>query len=213
MVSVMSDSINSLPSQATQPDQTDRRQSSDRNGKGLTSSVSELSPVQQQKASLNVSILETAAVIIGVKDDPLALVLSSAVERINEFLAPTLGDNAIQKGADSELDVSPEATAERIASLSTSFFNAFKEQHPGESESVVLTNFIETISSGIETGFDEARDILEGLDVLAGDTASNIDQTFDLVNEKLAAFESMINDMNSFLDSSGNDAEPLEEMS
>lgn len=212
MGSFMSDSINSVPPQPIQPDQTTSRRTSDRRGGGVATATPELTPAQQQQATLNVSILESAAVIIGVKDDPLALVLNSAIDKINEFLAPTLGDNSIQKGTDSGLDVSPEATAERIASLSTSFYSAFKAQHPEESEAEVLTNFIETISSGIETGFSEARDILDGLGVLEGDTSSNIDQTFELVQEKLAAFEAMITDLNGLSDSSGNEGEILDEL-
>jgi len=192
----MSDLLAPLSASSTRTDPVASKPGSDNSSQR----VAEMSSMQQQKASMNVSILESAAVIIGVKDDPLSLVLNSAIERINEFLAPELGENAIQKVADSGLDVSPEATAERIASLSTSFYNAFREQHPGEDEAIVLANFIETISSGIEKGFGEARDILEGLEVLEGDIASDIDQTYDLVQEKLAAFEAMILDLNELSD-------------
>ena len=193
----MSDLLSSFSANSIQADQSFARRATD----NKPQTVTEMTPAQQQKASMNVSILESAAVIIGVKDEPLSLVLNSAIERINEYLAPELGENAIQKGVDSGLDVSPEATAERIASLSTSFYAAFKEQHPGEDEATVLNSFIETISSGIEKGFGEARDILEGLDVLEGGIASDIDQTFELVQEKLAAFEAMILDMNEFTES------------
>ena len=188
----MSDSLSRIPANSIQSETNTQRRVSDQTDRR----VSDLTPSQRQKASMNVSILESAAVIIGVKDDPLSLVLSSAIDRINEFLAPELGDNAIQKAADSGLDVSPEATAERIVSLATASYDAFVERHPKEDESAVLTKFIDIISSGIEAGFNEARDILEGLDVLDGGIASNIDQTFDLVNEKLAAFDAMIRDMN-----------------
>ena len=192
----MSDLLAAFSANTTQSDPVASKPGSENTQQRVT----DLTPAQQQKATMNVSILESAAVIIGVKDDPLSLVLSSAIERINELLAPELGENAIQKVADSGLDVSPEATAERIASLSTSFYNAFREQHPGEDEATVVAKFIETISSGIEKGFGEARDILQGLDVLEGDIASDIDQTFDLVQEKLAAFEAMILDMNELSD-------------
>ena len=206
----MSESITTLPANPTRPgSQKPAHQPDTQPRQG----VAELSQVQQQKESLNVAILESAAAIIGVKDEPLALVLSSAIERINEVLAPTLGNNAIQKTASSGLDVSPEATAERIASLSTAFYSAFKAQHPGEDEVRVLTNFIQTISSGIETGFGEARDILDGLGVLEGDIASDIDQTFALVQEKLAAFEAMIIDMNDLVDTDVDASEQLESFS
>lgn len=192
----MSDSINSLSSKSIYSDQNSQKQVSDKASQDVTGATPELTAAQQQKENLNVSILESASVIIGIKDDPLALVLSSAIERINEFLTPALGENSIQKAAESRLDVSPEATAERIVSLSTVFYGEFQAQHSEEDEAAVLSNFVENISNGIETGFAEGRDILEGLGVLEGGIATNIEQTFELVQEKLAAFESMIRDKN-----------------
>ncbi|MBT3719368.1 MAG: DUF5610 domain-containing protein, partial [Gammaproteobacteria bacterium] len=44
------------------------------------------------------------------------------------------------------------------------------------------------IGGGIDQGFAEAREILDGLSVLEGDIATNIDATYDLVQEGLQAF-------------------------
>jgi hypothetical protein len=44
------------------------------------------------------------------------------------------------------------------------------------------------INGGIETGFKDARDILESLSVLDGKIASDIDSTYDLVQEGLKQF-------------------------
>jgi len=76
--------------------------------------------------------------------------------------------------------------------LSTAFYSAFKEQNPGNEESVSLKNFLDTIGGGIDNGFEQARDILEGLKVLEDEVASNIDNTYGLVHEKLSAFKAMI---------------------
>ena len=149
-------------------------------------------PEQQSKASLNVSILESTKVAIGAKNQPMALLLNTAIDKINTLLTPESCENAIQKAADANLDVTPEATASRIVGLSTAFYNAFKEQSPGDESSAVLDKFMATISEGIDQGFKEARDILEGLDVLKGDIASDIDTTYDLIQEKLSAFAMMI---------------------
>ena len=171
-----------------------QQKSAEKTSEQHSKTVAELTQAQQQKASMNVAILESAQVTIGAVDEPLSLLLKTAIDSINEVLAPELGEDAIQKAADSGLDVSPEATAERIVSLSTNFYNAFKQQHPGEDESTVLQNFIDTISGGIEKGFNEARNILEGLQVLEGDIATDIDKTFTLVQEKLAAFETAVSE-------------------
>ena len=157
-----------------------------------THDQSKLTPAQQQQASLKVSILKSTQASIGVKDQPLSLLLNTAIDKLNEILAPELGDDAIQKAADSGLDVSPEATAERIVSLSTALYSAYKEQKPEEAETQVLENFMSTIGSGIEKGFNEARDILEALEVLEGKVASDINETYKLVQNKLSAFETMM---------------------
>lgn len=73
-------------------------------------------------------------------------------------------------------------------SISTGFFELFKQQHPGESEADVLKNFMSVIGSGVDTGFKEALVILQGMGVLKGDIARNIDKTYALVQKSYADF-------------------------
>jgi len=80
-------------------------------------------------------------------------VLKTAIEGINGALQETLGDNAIQKAYDSGLDVSLEATAEGIVSLSTAFFGAYQDANPKLSQQDVLTAFVNVIRAGIDQGF------------------------------------------------------------
>ena len=151
--------------------------------------VSELAQARNTaKKELNAAILESAINVGAASGSPQALVLKAALEGINDALQATMGDNAIQNTFDSGLDVSPEATADRIVSLSTAFFGSYQKQHPELSQQEALIKFTDLISGGIDTGFSEARDILSGLSVLEGDIASNIDSTYDLVQEKLTAF-------------------------
>lgn len=139
------------------------------------------------KKALNASILEST-INVGIADSPQSLLLKTALEGINEALQATLGDNAIETAYDAGLDVSPEATADRIVSLSTAFFPSYQQQHPELAPDDALLAFSELISGGIDVGFAEARDILSNLDFLDGDIASNIDKTYDLVQQKLIAF-------------------------
>ncbi|MBL4743708.1 MAG: DUF5610 domain-containing protein [Cycloclasticus sp.] len=141
------------------------------------------------KRQLNAAILEST-ISVTAADSPNALVLKAALEGINEVLSATLGagDNAIQDAYDSGLDVSPEATAGRIVSLSTAFFSSYQVQHPGLEQGDALQSFTALIREGIDKGFSEARDILDGLSVLEGDIASNIDKTYDLVQLGLDSF-------------------------
>jgi len=141
------------------------------------------------KKELNSAIIESTVSLSSI-DSPQGLVLKAALEGINEALQESLGDNAIQNAYDAGLDVnvSPEATADRIVSLSTAFLPQYQQQHPKLSDDEARMAFTEVISGGILTGFSEAREILSGLAVLNGEIASNIDKTYDLVQEKLAAF-------------------------
>lgn len=141
------------------------------------------------KAPLNASIVQASVdVTLNAGNEPLQLLLSNVVANLNELLKPQLGENALQNAVNQ--DNTPEGTAERIVSLSTNLLGAFRAQHPGEDDTKVLNNFVATIREGIEQGFREAREILQGLGVLQGNIASNIDRTFELVQQKLDDFQS-----------------------
>lgn len=141
------------------------------------------------KQALNQAVLAASAeVSISAGNESMALLFKTAIDHLNEVLAPEFGDNAIQRAADSGLDVSPEATADRIVTLSTAFFARYQVAHPEKDLATALTDFTALIGGGIDQGFAEARDILDGLGVLEGDIASNIDKTYELVQAGLKAF-------------------------
>ncbi len=168
-----SESSNSLPAQALA-------------GKAA-SAASSASAQAQARASQNSAVLQSALTAsISAKDQPLTLLYRSAIDHLNEILEADLGANAIQNAMGQ--DNSPEATAERIVSLSTGFYEAFRARYPDEDSDAVLQRFIDTIRSGFEQGFAEASEILDGLGVLEGDIASGIQRTYDLVLEGYAAF-------------------------
>jgi len=134
--------------------------------------------------SVNVQILQASAnVSLKAGDQSLALLYRSAIDGINEVLLPELGPNAIQNIAASGIDTSPEATAERIVSLSTAFFEGYAAQHPGKDREELATKFVALIRGGFEKGFNEAKDILNGLGVLNGSIADGIQRTYELVHK------------------------------
>lgn len=149
---------------------------------------SSVTAAADRKTQQNAAILQSSLdVSIRSKNEPLALLLKSAIAGINEVLKPEFGDNAIQSAASQ--DNTPEGTAGRIVSLSTGFLAAFQQQHAGEEPGDVLTKFMTSIRSGFERGAKEAQEILKGLGVLSGDIASNIDKTLALVRQGYADFE------------------------
>lgn len=131
---------------------------------------------------MNMQILQASAeVSLKAGDQSQALLFRGAIERINELLAPTLGTDAIQ--ARMGEDNSPEATAERILSLSTGFFDAYAAQRPDDDPDQVAKDFIGLIRSGFEKGFNEAKEILQGLKVFSGGIESGVMKTYELVSK------------------------------
>jgi len=125
---------------------------------------------------------------LNAAQDPLKLVYQAAIDDLNERLAPYLGESALQKGLGAGVDVSPEATANRIVSITTALFPLFLESNPDLEAQEGKEDFVSIIRSGVLQGFAEAREILQGLQVLDGDIATNIDKTFDLVQKGLDDF-------------------------
>ncbi len=131
--------------------------------------------------------------------DSLKLTYQAAMEKINEILSAEFG---IEKGgtppisnealkAQGGMDYwSPENTAKRIVDGSTAFLASFQAANPKLEGEALIDRFLEVVGGGIAKGFEEAKGLLGGLDVLKGDIASNIESTFKLVQEGLQNFRS-----------------------
>lgn len=146
------------------------------------------------KQLMNTAILEAQQdVNLSAGNEPMQLLYKAAIEAINEELAPTMGEHAIETAVAQGVDTSPEATAERIVSFATQFFAIHQEQKSGMSFDEQLSSFMDIISGAIDQGFDEAKDILSGLKVLEGDIEAGVDKTYGLVQEGLQAFRDSFN--------------------
>ncbi len=131
-------------------------------------------------------------VSMGSKNDPMRLVYKAALEGINEALEPTMGPDAAQKIQDSGIDVSPQATADRIISFSTAFFSQYQEQNQDMGLEEQVDSFLSLIGGGVDQGFNEAREILDGFGVLEGKVKEDIDKTYELVFEGYENFRDQI---------------------
>ncbi|QEI06027.1 hypothetical protein FXN63_09400 [Pigmentiphaga aceris] len=141
----------------------------------------------RNKAQVNTQIVQASLTVsISAGNESQQLVLRNVVDKLNELLDDGSGIPALQTA--SQQDNSPEGTAGRIVSLATGFYEAFAKKHPNADESETAAAFMETIRSGIEQGFKDARGILEGLSALQGDVASNVDKTYELVMKGLDEF-------------------------
>ncbi|ASJ97829.1 MULTISPECIES: DUF5610 domain-containing protein [Shewanella] len=147
------------------------------------------------KQLMNAAILSAQQEVnLSAGNEPMQLLYKAAIEAINEELAPTMGEHAIETAVAQGVDTSPEATADRIVSFATQFFAIHQEQNRGLSFDEQLNSFMDIIGGAIDQGFDEAKDILSGLKVLEGDIADGVDKTYSLVQEGLQAFRDSFND-------------------
>lgn len=139
-----------------------------------------------QRNTLNAQILEASLqVSVQAGNQSMALLYRTAIDSINEYLEPELGPDAIGQAMVQNQDLSAEATAGRILSQSTAFFDAYAAQHQGEDPEDVARNFVALIRGGFEQGFGEAEDILQGLGVLeeGSPIAAGIQKTYALVQK------------------------------
>lgn len=137
-----------------------------------------------QRTQLGAKILQASLdVSIGAGDNSMALLYRTAIDNINELLAPEFGPNALQ--AAMQQDNSPEATADRILSQSTAFFDAYARQHPNKDPEETVRDFVSIIRGGFEKGYAEAANILTGLGVMGegSSIAAEIGKTFELVQK------------------------------
>ena len=133
------------------------------------------------------NILESAmSVSIQAGNDSQALLFRTAIDRINEVLGVSEGPNALQKAAGQ--DNSPEATAARILSFTTGLYAAYAATRPDDDPEQVASDFVDVIRSGFEKGFNEAKDILKGLNVLNGEVEAGINKTYQLVQKGMDDF-------------------------
>ncbi len=143
---------------------------------------------QAQKEQNSAIIRSQMEVSLKTGNEPMSLLYKTALAEINKILDPTLDSKPVQKSYDEQIDVSPEATAERIVNMATGFFGAFQQQNQHSTPEQSLEKFMSVISGGIDQGFKDAREILESLSVLEGKIATDIDSTYDLVQEGLKDF-------------------------
>ena len=86
------------------------------------------------------------------------------------------------------IDTSPEATGERIANFALRFFNDFAENNGLEDTPEGRQQFADFIGGAIGQGIEEAREILQGLEVLSPSVTQLIDDTAAVVDNILNDF-------------------------
>ena len=139
-------------------------------------------------------------------ENSLKMAYQTAIEKLNEILQFNGSPTSDVSGVDQSNTVTPiseealksqggmeywtpENTAKRIVEQATAFYGGFEKAHPELEGEALMAHFIDVIGSGIETGINEARNILDDLNVLEGNIAENITQTQNLVFAGLKNYE------------------------
>ena len=135
--------------------------------------------VQSLEFSLEVSIQSA--------DQSQTLLYRATYTNISESISTYIGPEAPAAPRPLQ-DFSPEAVSGRLLDFATGLFDAFASRRPDDALDQVLEDFAKLIRDGFEQGFNEARDILEGLGVFNGSIQADAERTFELFVEGLDAF-------------------------
>ncbi|MDP8222105.1 MAG: DUF5610 domain-containing protein [Candidatus Lernaella stagnicola] len=87
-----------------------------------------------------------------------------------------------------EFDPSPDAVSDTIAGFAVGMFGAYREQHPELSDDEAINKYEKLIGNAVNKGYNEALAILQGMDINDENTMGQIQQTHNLIFEKLDRF-------------------------
>ena len=121
-----------------------------------------------------------------------AQAMNIVMERALDKLRGVVGDARAQLGLpeDAVLDTSPEATANRIADFALGAFGVWQKNHGDLVEEDAREQFASFIGGAIQQGIQEARGILSALNALNGEVDTNINTTWDIIQQRLSEFVS-----------------------
>ena len=139
----------------------------------------------RQQASLRADSVLFGATGIS-REQSFSIVLERSYESLRSVIAGAREELGIPEGQ--VLDTSAEATANRIADFALNFFENYAENHPELEGQDAKQAFVDFIGAAIETGIQEARDILGSLSALSPEIDSSIDSIGDIVRQRLDAF-------------------------
>lgn len=121
-----------------------------------------------------------------------AQAMNIVMERALDKLRGVVDDARAQLGLpeDAVIDTFPEATANRIADFALGAFGVWQKNHGDLVEEDAREQFASFIGGAIQQGIQEARGILSALNALNGEVDTNINTTWDIIQQRLSEFVS-----------------------
>lgn len=129
---------------------------------------------------------------VGINSVSKALTVSAKeiVSKLNELLKEKLPDGIESLKPE---DVTPEKTSDNIVSGITAMFSAYAKSNEDLEPEELISRFMAAARKGVDQGYGEASEILEGLGAFEFDgVKEGIEKTKALIEEKLKAFESSL---------------------
>jgi hypothetical protein len=157
----------------------------------ITASQSTTSYVMEQqnagqgtRTSMNAMIIEASLKIsISSGDNAQGLLYRTTLESIYEAINTKFESKITPEYQMPETIDSPETASNTILTFSLGLYASYSSRYSSQDESTTATNFIDLVRGGFEKGFNEAVDILKGLDVFKGNVADEINKTWELVQK------------------------------
>ena len=117
----------------------------------------------------------------------LSITGKKIIDKLNELLKEKV-PNGIQSLKPDE--VTPEATADRIVKGTTALFERYAKSNPELSGEELLSRFMKSVRSGVQSGYDDAYETLKGLGAFEFEgVQQGVEQTKMLIESKLKEFE------------------------
>ncbi len=120
------------------------------------------------------------------QDQTMQVVLERSFEKLRAVVSDARAELGLSE--DTQIDTSPEATANRIADFALGAFSKWREGREGLSDEDARSQFASFIGGAIDQGISEARNILGALNALSSDVDTNISRTSDIIKQRLADF-------------------------
>jgi hypothetical protein len=114
------------------------------------------------------------------------IVMERAMDKLRGVVTDARAALGIPEGA--VIDTSPEATGNRIADFAIGAFGAWQKRHADVPEGEARQQFAAFIGAAVQQGVQEARGILSALNAMNPTVDSNINSTWDVVQQRLADF-------------------------
>ena len=119
-------------------------------------------------------------------EESMQIVVERAMDKLRSVVSDARAALGIPE--DTEIDTSAEATGNRIADFALGAFDKWAKNHSGLADEDARQQFADFIGGAIQQGISEARGILGALNALTGEVDTNINSTWDVIQNRLNDF-------------------------